>query len=166
MRFVVPLLVLALSACGQSEPGRKAISDEEAIAAVEAAQNRLPPIKEIVPQPLTRADFARIEPGPACSFRPDADLAGDPLMHSGKSLAYLKIDGELIKLASDPGGPELPLGTWQHYVGKSVTLRIEWPGGAGKRVDVDRRRWPARLVLRDPIDRIAYDASGWLDCEA
>ena len=99
MRHAVLVLTLLAAACGPS-PEDKAREDAAAIAAVNAAQNRLPPIKALSLEQFTPGDFARMDDtGASCAFYAETRA----IAMARPSYAWIKLDGELIRLVSDSG---------------------------------------------------------------
>src|SRR5687768_2584298 len=115
-------LALAVSACEpEPTPAEKAADDARAVAMVEAAQDRHPPPQPLAPQPLTRADIERFKLfGAGCGFEPEG--RSEPVLLIRAQQAVMKLDQRPTTFASDPGGAQLPLGTWEHYVGKGLSL--------------------------------------------
>lgn len=161
--IAVILLLAALSACEKNAEQRKA-EDAAAIAVVNAAQNRLPPLKMVTPEPLQEADLARIDAsGPGCLFG-NADGTAPPLLMMVGSFGWIKIEGEVIRLAGDSGSAATPARTWSHYSGKAFTLRIEPIDAAAAATGDPGRSYPANLVVRDAYDRVVYRVAGLQDC--
>ncbi len=160
--YVLAGMVCLLSACGRDpDPAQKAQSDARDIAMVEAAQTRLPPMVTVQPQSLVAADRESIKiAGPHCAFTPGGVGATGPMLISDGSRGYVKVDGELIALASDPGGPAMPMSTWARYSGKRFEIELKLPPGS----TADADKLSVSLVLRDPYQREVYVAAGSLVC--
>ena len=125
LKFSAPsILGLALAACGPSaEQQRK--SDDRDVAAVEAAQNRLPPTKAVALQFLAPADQARMDgAGGRCAYGNGGAQQTDPVLVTMGSFGWIKVRGELTKLAADSGSEPGPVRTWTHYTGQEITLRV------------------------------------------
>lgn len=164
--FALLGICLLATACKPAPtPEEKAAADARDIAMVEAAQERHPPLQPLSPQPITAGDIERLGLlGKSCGFVPDGQR--DPMMLAFENKAALLLDGRATMLASDGGGPAGPLGTWQHYVGKAISLRVTRAGGDGVEPGSDALEWAAVLTLRDEFDRIVYTRPGKLRCGA
>ncbi|MFO1256278.1 MAG: hypothetical protein U1E37_11530 [Sphingomonadaceae bacterium] len=156
-------MALAVGGCTSKE--EQARRDAADIAAVKAAQNQLPPLVPANPEPLSPADLARLDaPGGVCSFVASTSARAEILLASDAHFAWIRLDGGLVKLASDPGSAPGPAGSWTHYVGKEQTLRIEGRGNAGVPPSATAGAWPSRITLRDPHDRVVFSSDGTLGC--
>jgi hypothetical protein len=163
MRAAIVLCLFALVACGKSAEDRRA-EDAADVAAVEAAQNRMPPLNPVKPEPMLDADIARIDAtGPGCMLRAGQGLVPPVLVTVG-SFGWLKIDGTMLKVAGDSGSDRAPSDTWTHYTGKQVTLRIEYPGASAAATSAEDSSRPATLTLRDAWDRVVYRGEGTQSC--
>ena len=153
MRAALLILPLALAACAKSDIEQQK-EDEAAVAAVEAAQNRLPPIKPVALQSLLAGDRGRMDGGSGrCSYGFAVPQRSDPIFVTMGSFGWIKVAGVLIKLAGDVGSEPGPARTWTHYTGLDMTLRI-LPGDSSvaPRASNGADR-PVRLVVRDVWDR-------------
>ena len=163
MRWMTSSLLLALTACGQSAEQRRA-ADEADIEAVKAAQNRLPPLQPMKPDPLMQEDIARIDAsGPGCMVRLGEGLAPPVLVTVG-SFGWVKLDGAIIKVAGDSGSEHGPVDTWTRFTGKQVTLRLEYPSGPVPQAGQESQSHPVTLTMRDPYDRVIYRGQGTQTC--
>src|SRR5690606_4466066 len=131
MRKAVLFLPLLLMACSEPElsPEQREAAEERAIAAVEAAQ--IIPPEPVTPEPILFADIERYDLfGAGCSFLPRGEAAEAPdgagvLALTSESGAYIKVEGELHRLAPDAGSPQLPLGTRGKYDGREFALILD-----------------------------------------
>lgn len=163
MRWMVSVLLLALAACGQSAEQRRA-ADEADVEAVKAAQNRLPPLEPIQPEPLMQEDVARIDAsGPGCMVRLGEGMA-PPIFVTVGSFGWFKLDGEMIKVAGDSGSEHGPAQTWTRYTGKQATLRLEYAPGDVSPSGLDERSRTVIVTMRDPYDRVIYRGQGVQTC--
>jgi hypothetical protein len=163
-RIVALGAALLLAAC-QREPtaAEQAAADAHDIAMVEAAQDRNPPIQPLSPQPITSTELNERElTGARCAFEPRGSR--EPVLLAFESKAVMLIDGSPSSFAGDSAGPPGPVGTWQHYVGKALSLRLVKGGGDGVEAGSDALEWPAELTVRDEYDRIVYTRQGLLRC--
>lgn len=149
----VPLLALALlSACSnEPSPEEQARADAAAVAMVERANDVPPPLEQIDPQILTQRDVAEhtIE-GARCTYMPGTN--GSPRLITRSLDAFLKLDGEVIRLAADSGSMELAQGTRRQYNGRQFTVLLDIEGGEGE------------ITIRDPYEREIFAASGPVIC--
>jgi hypothetical protein len=163
-RIVALLAALVLAACQREPtPAEKAAADAHDIAMVEAAQDRNPPIQPLSPQPITPAELDDLElTGTRCAFEPRGSR--EPVLLAFENQAAMLIDGKPATFAGDSAGPTGPVGTWQHYVGKALSLRLVKGEGDGVEAGSDALEWPAQLTVRDEYDRIVYTRPGNLRC--
>lgn len=147
-------LPLALIACADEvSPEDQARMDEAAVAMVESANAMEPPLKEIAPDILTEADMTEyaIE-GARCIFMPGTNSG--PRLVTRSLDAFIKIDGDVQRLAADAGSLELAEGTRTIYNGIAYVVRLEIADGEG------------RIAIRDAYDRLVYSGDGPVTCEA
>lgn len=152
-------LAAAVAGCDVSEAPRKPGEDAKDIAMVERMSRE--PFKPIVPAEITPLDVDRYGlDRPGCSFyRPGGR---GPLLIAGKADGYMRIGGELKRYAAKAESAELPAGARSTYVGLAgwVDLaRLPDKGTSGT-----GNSWPARLILHDAQERIAFSADGTVRC--
>ena len=166
MRKAVLALALIAAACSP-DPAQQAREDAAAVAAVNAAQNRIPPLKALALEQLSPGDFARMDDkGASCAFYLGTVPEAHALMVSRPSYGWIKVNSELMRLISDSGSSTGPLGTRSHYTGADLTARIE-PGNAGRMAsDEPRQIVSAQLIVRDRWDRVVFAAAGEQRCAA
>ena len=141
----------------------QAAADDRAVAMVEAAQDRHRPIQPLAPQIFSAREIAEQHfAAGGCGFERTGEA--QPIVLIGPERALMKLGDRPAMFASDPGGPQGPVGIWEHYVGKGLSLRIERGGGDGVDPGQDALQWPARLTVRDEFDRIVFVTSGLLRC--
>lgn len=162
------VLALALLGAGCTpDPASQAREDAAAVAAVNAAQNRIPPLKELGPGRLTSEDLSRMDDnGTSCAFYLGTERQNRALMVARPSYGWIKIDSELIRLISDSGSEAGPLGTRTRYTGKDVTVRIEPRSGSPATSHEPRQIFPAKLIVRDRWDRVVFATAGEQRCAA
>lgn len=156
--------VVLLAACGGAEPtaAEKAAQEEADIAAVEQAQ-------DIPPEPVTLEAIAYpdIEKhdlfGASCAFAPEGGGMGALALAMEKG-AFIKVDGQIERLAPDIGSPQLPLGARGKYDGKRRSLILDIAEGEGEQDGMETMRFPARLVVRNDRDQVVYETSGFAQC--
>jgi hypothetical protein len=161
------VLTIMLSACsGESDQGdarAKARADEAAIAVVEAAQT--PPPQPVKLSAITFPDVERENLfGAGCNFAPAGGGMGAVAMAQGEA-GYLKIDNKVVRFAPDAGSGELFYGARQKYTGttNSFELTLE---EEGKQSGYEVTDYSGRLVVRDSVERVVYDAKGLVQCGA
>jgi hypothetical protein len=157
MRVLLALgLVVAVAACDSKED--KAAADARDIAAVEAANHAPPPRIKLALQPILFPDIqqARLY-DKGCAFVPDGGGLGAVLMTDSKRAA-IKTGDAMVILASDPGSAAMPAGTWSRYTGKAYALTLTRSGDGDE-------SFPGKLVVTDPADQVAYEASGLVQCK-
>lgn len=162
MRLVIGAAALVLLAgCDEaaSEP-----SDEEVIASVEAANNALPPLEEVVPEPILYPDIEAYDLfGAACSYAPGTSLGARVIARQVD--AFMKIDGDVVRFAADPGASELPQGTRSLYTGLAYTLHLAIAGeGEDGEPMSETRLYEGTITLRDAHERVVYTGTGAADC--
>ena len=162
MRRAILALTLLAAACGPS-PEDKAREDAAAIAAVNAAQNRLPPVKTLSLAQFTPDDFARMDDtGASCAFYAESRA----IAMARPSYGWIKLEGELIQLVSDSGSAAGPLGTYSRYTGRALSLRIEPAGAAAAATMQTRLEMPAMISVFDQWDRVVFGLAGYMRCAA
>lgn len=166
IREAVLILALMLGACGQS-PEEMAREDEAAVAAVKAAQNRIPPPSALSPEQFGPDDFARMDDhGASCAFYLGSVPDARAVLMARPSYGWIKLEGDLLKLVSDSGSDAGPLGTWTRYAGKDISIRIEHKRADRVASEAPRQEAPAQLMVRDRWDRVVFAAAGSLRCAA
>lgn len=166
MRAALLLMLVTLTACGPSAE-EQAREDAEAIAAVNAAQNRIPPIKALAPQQFTAEDFARMDDkGASCAFYLGSAPEARAIMVARPHFGWMKVDRELIQMTSDSGSGAGPLGTYTRYAGRENTVRIEAQNPDRMGSTAPQQVIPGQLMVRDRWDRVIFAAAGELRCAA
>ena len=152
--------LVALAGCDSGpSPEEQAEKDARDVAMVQAANEVMPPLALVTPEPLLLPDIERYDLyGMACNYAPGTSLGTRVV--SRESDAFVKIDGEVHRLAADPGSRELPMRTRTLYNGKEYSLRLAIDGGQrdrSRRHDQLRRLghaarclWPGRLRRNRP----------------
>jgi hypothetical protein len=159
------MLLLALAACGEAEPTPEELAAraERDVAMVEAANEAAPPLRSAAPEPITDPDIARYDmSGPACSYAPGTSLSARVIARATD--AFIKLEGDVHRLAADTGSRELLGGTFSRYDGREFSLRlgIAGEGGAGGSVTEYR----GSIDLRDIWGRTVYAGTGPVHCRA
>jgi hypothetical protein len=155
MRAIVALaLTFVLSACGdQVTSEEQERIDAEAVAMVESANEMEPPLDEFTPDILTAEDIAaNAIAGAHCVFMPGTNSG--PRLITRSLDAFLKIDGEVLRLAADAGSLELAEGTRTTYNGRAHVVRLQMEDGEG------------HIAIHDAYDRLVYSGDGPVTCIA
>lgn len=151
------LFSLLLSACEEAPAESPEVSDAQAVAAVEAAQNREPPLQAITLEPIQRGDIDRYNlHDEGCSLSRTSD-GGAPLIMVNDGRAMVRVQGDLIPLSADVGGAQLGSRAWQHYSGKRFALTLKPNAGATLPA-------PGEAQLRDAWGRVVFATSGQITC--
>ncbi len=159
MRLALVLLGVAmLAGCNDSEQ-----TDEQAIAAVNAAQDTKPPVQPIAPQAILYPDIDQNKlHGTGCAFVADGGGMGAVLL-AQNDRAYIKLEDKIVALASDAGSAKMPLGSWSRYTGKEYALVVS----ADRPVPAsDVARFAGGLTITDAFERPVYQARGSFQCRA
>jgi hypothetical protein len=182
MRTILAAAALAfLSACGGPQG-----TDQGSVDAVErpldtgldAANDTSADVEEVVaandgsaialePKPIGYPDMERHDIyGFGCSFVPEGGGIGAIavlLLDAG----YMKVDGEVLRFAPDPGSSENAAGVRMVYDSASHSLKLtlaEETDAEGKAPEA--QGYDARLTVRDAKSREVYRANGYAQCGA
>lgn len=146
------IAVLLLAACAQAPtPEEQQLIDDAAVAAVEQANAQMPPVEELRPEIISEADVAKagIE-GARCTFMPGTNSG--PRLIARPLDAFIKLDGDMLRLAADSGSLELAGGFRTIYNGRAVVVRLARQGDEGT------------ITVLDPYGREVYVGSGTVAC--
>lgn len=161
---MLPLLLLCASCGNEATPEDLEAQAERDIAMVEAANNAAPPLREVTPEPILYPDIERHDMyGAACNYAPGTSLGTRVIARPAD--AFIKLDGEVLRFAADPGSRELPAGTRSHYDGREYSLRLELEG-AGEPVSNNTEvvEYEGEIDLRDRWGRVVYSGTGLARC--
>jgi len=164
MRIVFLAFCAALMVgCGEEPtPAEQAREDEQAIAMVEKANQAMPPLQQVTPEPLLYPDIERHDLyGEACAYAPGTSLG--TRVFAREADAFVKINGEVERFAADPGSRELPMRTRSLYNSKNYALRLQLEsdaetGGSG--------RYEGSIQLFDEYGRVVYEGAGLAECKS
>jgi hypothetical protein len=139
---------------------------------VEAANDVMPPLKTVTPEPILLPDIERYDLyGQACNYAPGTSLGTRVVAREAD--AFMKIKGEVVRLAADSGSRELPMRSRTLYSGKEYSLRleIEEAGGANdadaaEMVPAGTTSYEGTVQLRDRFGRVIYEGTGLAQCKA
>ena len=133
-----------------------AAEDDQAIAAVQAAQKRLPPVKFVTLQPISASGDL------PCAFNFPAS-AKPPIFRFGPDTGKVMVDGIVKRFAADRGSIEVYPGARQQYDGKEFSLHIQLdaddPANRG-----NGNYWPAKLTMSDRHERPVFFGVGLVTC--
>lgn len=163
MRFAVCALALACCACGETlTQEEQEQRDREAVALVEQANAVEPLVSEVVPETILYPDIERHDIyGASCAYAPGTSLGARVIARQAD--AFMKIDGEIVRFAADPGARELPYGTRSLYNGREYSLRLEIAGD-GMQSGEEVMEYEGTINLRDQYDRVIYSGTGTAQC--
>ena len=167
MRMSALLALSLLAACAEESPPDPNPGDvERDVALVEAANEALPPVRKVTPEPVAFADIERHDIfGLACVYAPGT--GGAPRVIAREKDAFVKLDGEVIRFAADPGAQALPANTRGTYVGREYTLRLAIEGKGEAASDaMETTTYSGSVRLLDRWDREVYNGSGQVQCGA
>ena len=163
----IPLLaaLLLCTACeAELSPQEREAQAERDIAMVQAANNARPPLRSVTPDPILYPDMEQHDLyGRACNYAPGTSLGTRVIAREAD--AYFKLDGEIIRLAADPGSRELPARSRSLYDGREYSLRLAIEGeGEPARGNSDVNEYRGTVSLRDRWGRVVYEGVGLAQC--
>lgn len=168
-RWAATAALLLLAGCGESAtPEEQAMEDARDIAQVHAANEVMPPIELVSPEPILLPDIERYDLyGQTCNYAPGTSFGTRVI--SREADAFMKIDGEVVRFAADPGSRELPMRTRSLYNSREYALRLavdgeETPEG-GTEAD-GPNEFEGAVTLRDRYGRVVYEGVGLAQCKA
>lgn len=158
------IAVLLLAGCGsEPTPEEQEQADSRDVAMVVEANDAMPPLKQVTPEPILLPDIERYDLyGEACNYAPGTSLGTRVVAREAD--AFVKIDGEIHRLAADPGSRELPMHTRTLYSGKEYSLRlaIDDQGEAEGEVPANLE---GSVSVRDRFGRVVYEGTGLAQCK-
>lgn len=163
MRAALLVFALLLAACtdGMTDAEKKA-KDEADVAFIRDLQAKDPPPEPIVPQAIGYPDIERYKLfGASCAFAPGDSIGA--IVIAMDDTAWLKLDGRMLRLASDNGGKSLPMGTWERYNGKEYAVRLALADD-GETAASETVNYAAKLRVLDPYDQLVYATDGTYQC--
>jgi len=161
--WLLPLALLAGCDTGPSED-EQAAADARDVAMVEAANDVKPPLKEVTPDPIMLSDIEQFDLfGEACNYAPGTSFGTRVIARA--SDAFLKVDGEVVRLAADPGSRELPVHSRTLYSGKEYSLRLALSGD-GSNTPTEPGKYEGSVTLRDQYGRVVYEGTGYAECKS
>ncbi|MFT4057114.1 MAG: hypothetical protein QM681_21605 [Novosphingobium sp.] len=151
-----------LAGCGRETPAEEAAENAHDVAMVERMSRE--PFKPIIPIPITSIDVERYGlDKPGCSFGKGTVEGQDgPIFIATSGEGFMRVGADLKRFAAKGESADLPGGARTTYVGLSSwvdIVRLPDSGNAS-----DQQTWPARLIVHDSQERVAYRADGVMRC--
>jgi hypothetical protein len=156
--------LLLLASCGEEiSPEEQALQDERDVAMVQAANDVAPPLRQVTPEPITAPDIERYDLfGETCNYAPGTSLGTRVIAR--ESDAFFKLEGEIVRLAADPGSRELPARTRTLYSGKEYSLRLTIDGEGEPAPSGAAVNYEGSVTVRDAHGREVYEGTGLAQC--
>ncbi len=157
-------VLVALAGCGAEEPSEaeRQAKAERAIALVQRANKSLPPLREVTPEAIEFGDIERYDLfGAGCTFAPGTSYGTRVIAQQAD--AYIKLEGEIVRLGADSGARELPLNTRSRYVGREHELQLSLLG-EGEQSGESTVDYEGTVTLRDAHGRVVYGGTGLAQC--
>jgi hypothetical protein len=148
-----------LGGCGDDNSAGNPAEAARDVAMVERMSKE--PFKPVLPTVITEIDIERYGlDKPGCTFRKGNQK--DALFIAGKDEAFMRVGADLKRFSAKDVSAQLPGGARSTYVGLAgwVDLMRLPDGETGG----DVMNWPARLVVHDAQERVAYQADGAMTC--
>lgn len=157
---LVAVALLLLAGCEKEpSPEEQALEDARDVAMVRAANDVMPPIQMVTPEPLLLPDIEQYDLyGEACNYAPGTSFGTRVVAREAD--AFVKIDGEVHRFAADPGSRELPMHTRSLYNGKEYSLRL------ALEQQVESGDYEGSVTVRDRFGRVVYEGVGLAECKA
>lgn len=165
MRVAWLLPLLLCGACAEEmSPEEVEAQAEREIAMIEKANSALPPLREVTPDPILYPDIEQHDLfGQACNYAPGTSLGSRVIAREAD--AFVKIEGEVQRLAADPGARELPARSRSLYDGREYSLRLEIEGeGEPAPNSTEVIEYEGTVNLRDRWGRVVYQGTGLVQC--
>jgi len=167
MRHLAILPALLLASCGAQEPTPEdlAANAERDVAMVEEANNAPPPVRPVLPEPITFQDIEEHSIlGAACNYAPGTSLGTRIIAREAD--AFAKLEGEVIRFAADAGSSELPAKSWSDYDGREFSLRLAVEGeGRSAGGNGGKTNYTGTIDMRDRWNRPVYNGTGLVQCD-
>jgi hypothetical protein len=164
-RSLLIVVGLAITGCSQeSDPAEQAAEDARIVEMVHAANDAPPPIEEVIPEAILYPDVEKEDLfGQSCAYAPGTSMGARVIAREAD--AYMKIDGEMVRFAADPGARELSSHTRSLYNGRTYSLRLEIEGeGKDDPNASESTVYEGTIWLRDRWDRNVYVGTGTVSC--
>lgn len=158
---VLALLAGCHGADSTKDTNGKPMSDAEAVAMVKRMNQT--PFKPLVPQPITSDDKQRYGiDQPGCSFIRIQDSA--PILIAGVNEGFMKLNGKVMRMAARKESAQLPTGARTTFIGLKVWASLARQPDPDS--DANGKHFPARMIVHDSADRVAFTADGTIECQS
>jgi hypothetical protein len=162
MRRLLFTAVLLLAAC-KPDADKRAERNQREVAVVEKANNTLPPLEQVEPQPIGYAEMQRYDmSGAACNYAPGTSFG--TLVIARTDDAFMKIGGKLQRFAADPGSRALPQKTRSLYNSREFSLKLAVTGPGMPTPGQAASDYEGAVTLYDPHGRVVFEGSGLARC--
>lgn len=160
MRVLTAVLVLGLIS-GCSEPDEEPVPDmdrinQEALGGPEAIE-------------LEGIRYPDIEKnnlyGAGCAFTPDGGGLA-PVVLAMRDGGYLKINGEIERFAPDAGSAEQPYNARSKYDSLERSFELSVNENDAAQSGYETVNYPAKLIVKDSMGRVVFNAAGIAQCGA
>ncbi len=147
--ILISFATLACTACGQVSEDQGEVSQSGQIDQVEVGTILYP-------------DIERFEIyGASCAYAEGTSLGAKVIARNED--AFMKLDGEVIRLAADPGAGELPYGSRSAYASDAYLLYLAIEG-EGRQSGEEVLEYAGTVELRDRVGEVIYEARGAAQC--
>ncbi len=162
-RLAIAALVLVLGACSDQLTAEEQAAEDAALAErVREANDTGPPLEEVVPETIGYPDMeANDLLGLACAYAPGTSMGVRVIAR--ETDAYMKIDGEMVRFAADPGSRELPAGSRTLYNSREYALRLAVNEVVAEG-ELEDTTYEGTMWLYDRWDRVVYTGTGTANC--
>ncbi len=163
LRIAISTVILLTAACGEAPLDAEQESyDAAVVERVREANDAEPPLAEVVPETIGYPDMeANDLLGLACSYAPGTSMGVRVIAR--ETDAYMKIDGELMRFAADPGSRELPANSRTLYNSRQYALRLAIDDIVAEG-EIEDTSYEGTLWLYDRWDRVVYTGTGTAVC--
>ncbi|WP_120078530.1 hypothetical protein [Aurantiacibacter odishensis] len=162
---LIVCLAATLASCGDElSEAERAEQDREVVERVREANEAAPPLVQVVPEPILYPDMEAHDLfGLACSYAPGTSMGARVIAREAD--AFVKVDGDVIRFAADPGSRELPAKSRSLYNGREYSLRLNVVDKEAD-AETDTPFLEGTVWLRDRWDRVIYQGTGAVSCGA
>ena len=161
--LTIPAVALLLVSCGDGLSEEEQAAQNAALAEqVREANEAGTPIEEIVPETITYPDMeANDLLGLGCAYAPGTSMGARVIAR--ETDAYMKIDGEMVRFAADPGSRELPAKTRTLYNSREYSLRLA-VDQVLEEGEIEDTTYEGTMWVYDRYDRVVYTGTGTANC--
>lgn len=168
MRWPVLIcMATMLVSCGDDlSEAERAEEDRAVVERVREANDTAPPMEEVVPETILYPDIEANDLfGLACSYAPGTSMGARVIAREAD--AFMKVEGEMLRFAADPGSRELPAKTRSLYNGREYSLRLEIDENSiVEGIGPEPALFEGTVWLRDRWNRVVYTGTGAVNCGA